>query len=141
VPNNFCYVYCSAYGSSPCFNAHFFCAAVKESDARKDIVHYRFLSNQDCVDLWHAFASLLVYFLSGLSKDFFKNKYIVVQPLASCCTFANWFSEILVCCFLIPYCQFLKKDLALRFSFVKCEEIAYFHRQHASASKFFKGNV
>ena len=83
MPNNFRYVYCSAYGSSACFNAYLFCAAVKESDACKDIVHYRFLSNQDRVDLWHAFASLLVYFLSGLSKDFFKNKYIVVQAFAS----------------------------------------------------------
>jgi hypothetical protein len=62
---------------------------MEEGDACKDIVHYRFLSNQDRVDFWHALASLLVHFLSGLSKDFFENKYVVVQALDYCWTFAN----------------------------------------------------
>jgi len=56
---------------------------MEESDAGKDIVHYRFFSNQDRVDLGHALASLLVYFLSGLTKDFLENKYVVVQAVTS----------------------------------------------------------
>jgi hypothetical protein len=76
---------------------------VEESDAGKDVVHYRFLSNQDRVDFWHAFASLLVYFLSGLSKDFFKNKYVVVQALGYCWTFAISFMRFLFAAFSITY--------------------------------------
>ena len=51
---------------------------MKESDASEYIVHYWFLSDQDSAGLSHVFASLLVYFLSGFSKAFSKNKYVVV---------------------------------------------------------------
>jgi len=83
MPDDFRNVYCSADGSSSRFNADFFCSAMKERDTCKDIVHYRLFPNQDRVDFGHALASLLVYFLSGLSKDFFENKYVVVQAFTS----------------------------------------------------------
>jgi hypothetical protein len=83
VPDNLSHVNRSTDGSPPRFNAYLPCSAVKESDARENVVHYWLLSDQDRVDLRHAIASLLVYFLSGLTKDFTQNKYIVVQASSS----------------------------------------------------------
>jgi hypothetical protein len=51
---DFDYVYCSAYGSSSCFDFNFVCSAVEEGYACQDIVHCRLSTNQNCV----AFARL-----------------------------------------------------------------------------------